>query len=71
MTGEITVGMVFERQGAPYIRCVVEALTNVGGLPHVYLRRVGDPTDVRLLSVNAVANKREFLPTPALRSDCR
>ena len=60
MSGEITVGMVFERHDAPYIRCVVEALTDVGGVPHVYLRRVGDPTDVRLLSVSALADKNEF-----------
>ena len=60
MTGEITVGMVFERHGAPHLRWKVEAITQVGNLPHVYLRRVGDPTDVRLFSVSAVVNTREF-----------
>ena len=60
MTGEIAVGMIFERHGAPHLRCVVEAITHVSGIPHVYLQRVDDPTDVRLLSVSALADEREF-----------
>lgn len=68
MTGEITVGMIFERHGAPHIRWVIEALTHVGGIPHVYLQRIGDPTDVRLLSVSALADEREFHRVEALSS---
>lgn len=60
MAEELAVGMIYERQGAPHLRWVVEATTHVGGIPHVYLRRIGDPTDVRLLSGTAVANRREF-----------
>ncbi len=60
MAEDIAVGVIYERQGAPHIRWVVEAVTQIGDIPHVYLRRIGDPTDVRLLSETAVANRREF-----------
>ncbi len=60
VTDGIAVGMVFERHGAPHLRWAVEEITRIGAIPHVYLQRIGDPTDVRLLSLSALADEREF-----------
>nr|CAX84085.1 uncharacterized protein [uncultured bacterium] len=60
MAEDIAVGVIYERQGAPHIRWVVETVTRIDDIPHVYLQRIGDPTDVRLLSETALANRREF-----------
>ncbi|MEO5376138.1 MAG: hypothetical protein H7840_18135 [Alphaproteobacteria bacterium] len=60
MAGDVTVGMVYERDGAPHLRWVVEALTQVDGIPHVYMRSLGDRTDVRLLSAVALADRHAF-----------
>ena len=65
MIERLAVGDVFERRGARYLRWVVEATVRIGGIPHVYLQRIGDPTDVRLLSEVAVSNTQEFVRAPA------
>lgn len=60
MAGDVTVGTVYERDGAPHLRWVVEAETRIDGIPHVYLRNLGDRTDVRLLATAVVADKHVF-----------
>lgn len=60
MAVDITVGMVFERDGASHLRWVVEAVRLIDGIPHVYVRSLGDRTDVRLLATAVLADRREF-----------
>lgn len=60
MAGDVTVGMVYERDGAPHLRWVVDALTRIDGVPHVYLRSLGDRTNVRLLAATALADEHTF-----------
>ena len=68
MAEDITVGMVFERDGAPHLRWVVEAITQVDGIPHVYVRSLGDRTDVRLLASTVLGDKHVFRRVQAMGS---
>ncbi|MFN3077356.1 MAG: hypothetical protein ABT940_10830 [Alphaproteobacteria bacterium] len=60
MAVDVTIGTVYERDGASHLRWMVEAITLVEGIQHVYLRSIGDPTDVRLLASTALGDKNLF-----------
>ena len=54
---EVEPGQRFEHNGVGWE--VVE-LRSLNGIPHVRIARVGDPTDVKLISVGALIERYDF-----------
>ncbi|MBF0562133.1 MAG: hypothetical protein HQL37_08955 [Alphaproteobacteria bacterium] len=69
MSGSVTVGAIYSRCDAPHLRWVVVATTEIDGIGHVYLQRLGDPSDVKLLAANAVTDEHEYHRVSSVQSN--